>query len=85
MTSTIPAKKLFKTAFYTSVLIGPVTIVPDTIIKSVPVIEFFKEIFLHALFIFFIWTINISLVYLTEKYISKRLPVYTKYLLSYII
>jgi two-component system, LytTR family, sensor kinase len=92
MTSTIPIKKLFKTAFYTSPLIGALVAVPDTVIKatdavinSVLVIELFKGIVLFAVGILFIWALNISLIYLTERINRHKLPVYTRYIISYVI
>ncbi|MBI5217621.1 MAG: histidine kinase [Bacteroidia bacterium] len=92
MFSTIPIKKLFKTALYTSPLIGAIAVAPDTIIKppdavikSVPVIELFTGIALITLFVLFIWALNIALVYFTEKKSRRKLPVYLRYILSYII
>ncbi len=92
MISTIPIKKLFKTALYTSPLIGALAVfpdaiikAPDTIINSVPVIEFSIGIAIITFSILFIWAINIYLVYLTERNIRRKLPVYTRYILSYII
>ncbi|TAL59476.1 MAG: histidine kinase, partial [Bacteroidetes bacterium] len=85
MTSTLPLKKLFKTALYTSPLIGVLGIAPDAIVNPFPIIGFFKGITLATLYILLIWTINISLVYLTEKNDHRKFPLYTRYLLSYII
>ena len=85
MNTSIPLKKLLKTALFTSAVIGALAIAPIAVISPVSITGFFKGIALHTFFIFFIWTINISLLYLTEKYSRRKLPVYTRYILSYII
>lgn len=86
MTSNIPVKKLLKTSLYTSILVGAVlTIAPLATMRSVSVIGFSSGILLHTLFIFFIWLINISLVYLIENYGWRKFSVYLRYILSYII
>jgi len=84
MISTIPIKKLFRTGLYTSPLIGALVVTPDVIFNSESLIEFFKGIVLVTFIVLFIWGINILLVYLTERN-RRKLPVYTRYILSYII
>jgi two-component system, LytTR family, sensor kinase len=85
MSPAIPIKKLFKTAFYTSVLIGALGIAPIAVVHSVPLVGLVTGIAQHTFLIFFIWTVNILIVYLTEKYNHGRFPAYTRYVLSYII
>lgn len=85
MTSNIPIKKLFKTALYTSPLIGALAVSLDVVINSIPVIEFFKGVSLFTIFSLIIWTLNILLVYLTVRNNRQNLHVYTRYILSYII
>ena len=85
MTSTIPTKKLFKIAIFTSILIGVLSIAPHAIMHPVSLAESFKIGFLLTLIIFIIWLINIALVYLTEKYFKNKFSVRTRYILSYII
>jgi len=83
--TTIPIKKLFKTAFYTSLLIGALALAPIAVMHSVSLDGFFKGIAQHTLFILFIWAINILLVFLIEKYSRGDLPAYSRYVFSYII
>ncbi len=85
MTSGIPIKKLFKTALYTSVLIGAIAIASFAFNKSVTLIWFSKGLLFHTLFIFFIWLINISLVYLIESFRFKKFAISARYILSYVI
>ena len=85
MNSTVPTKKLIKTAVTTSVLIGALAIAPHAIFQSVSIIWFFKIGLILSLFIFIIWLINMVLVYLNEKYAKNKFPEHTRYVLSYII
>jgi sensor histidine kinase YesM len=82
MTSGIPLKKLFKTALYTSALIGALAIMPFVLIKSVSATELAMVLVFHALFIFLIWSVNIGLVFLSERKF-KKYPVPLRYFLSY--
>lgn len=85
MNSTVPTKKLIKTAVTTSVLIGALAIAPHAIFQSVSIIWFFKIGLILSLFIFIIWLINMVLVYLNEKYAKNKFTEHTRYVLSYII
>lgn len=85
MASSIPAKKLFKTSLFTSVLIGALAIAPHAIFQSVSVTWFLKIGVVLALFIFIIWSINILLLHAGEKYFKNTSPAYLRYILSYLI
>jgi sensor histidine kinase YesM len=87
MESSVPTKKLFKTAAYSSlILIGVIAIAPHVIsIKSVSIVGFFKGIIFLALFIIFIWLVNILLIFLIEKIGKGKISVLYRYLISYII
>jgi sensor histidine kinase YesM len=85
MTSGIPTKKLFITAIYTSILIGALAIAPHAIFQSVSAIWFLKIGLVLALFIFIIWSINIALLYFTEKYFKNKSSEYARNIISYII
>jgi two-component system, LytTR family, sensor kinase len=85
MQPTIPVKKLFRIAFFTSILMGALGIAPIALAHSASIVEFFRGIIQHTLVIFFIWSVNILIVYLTEKYRTGRFSVYSRYVLSYII
>lgn len=87
MGSGLPIKKILKTALYSSIiLIGILAIAPHVIIlKAFSLSEFFKGLLSLALLIFFIWSINIALVYLAEKYSKARYSGYQRYALSYTI
>lgn len=87
MTRTVPIKKLTKTAIYTSlILIGIVAVAPHAIaIRSVSIAAFFKGVFILTVFVGLIWTLNIGLVFLTERRWEGKRPSYLRYVLSYFI
>lgn len=87
MTTGIPGRKLIKTAFFTTViLIGALAVTPHVLVfKSFSATALLNGIFFLALFIFLIWSINISLIYLTEKRGEEKFPAWKRYMVSYII
>jgi len=54
-------------------------------IKLVLIFGFFNWIIFLSLFIIFIWLVNISFIFLLEKIGKGKIPVFYRYLISYII
>ncbi|SRR6266540_1631202 len=84
MASAIPTKKLFKTAVYTSALIGVLAIAAVATITEFPFAEFLKGMLFHTAFVLLVWVINITLIYLVEKIDWIKSRGYLRYILSYV-
>jgi two-component system, LytTR family, sensor kinase len=87
MKSGIPIKKLYKTAVYTSlILIAVLAITPHTVVfRTFSINGMLNGIIFLSVFVFCIWIINISLIYLSERYEQLKRRTYLRYLLSFIL
>src|SRR4030042_2263268 len=97
MESIIPSKKLFKTALYTSTAIGflvadplfisMLTLTPGILkIESFvnPVLLFFLVVIGRTIIVFGIWSFNIGLIYLINKYANITMRGVIRYMISYV-
>jgi hypothetical protein len=95
MNSIIPAKKLFRIAAYTStaiglITIGPVYLVMTTMVNIKTTYAVLAKILCAAVigisfFIFFIWLINIALLYYSRKKVFLFRKRNLRYLWSYLL
>jgi two-component system LytT family sensor kinase len=85
MLANFPTKKLFRTALYTSPLIAILAITPLSIVRSNPIWGFLDITSVFTIFIFVMWSLNIGLTYLCERYHASNVQRYLRYVLTYLI
>jgi LytS/YehU family sensor histidine kinase len=85
MLANFPTKKLFRTAIYTSPLIAILAITPLSIVRSNPIWGFLDVACVLTIFVFLMWSLNIWLTYLCERYHATNFQRYMRYVLTYVI
>jgi sensor histidine kinase YesM len=85
MKNYLDIKNLFKTAIYTSPLIGILAITPIFIHRAVSISMFPKAVMVITLATLTVWALNIILFYLFENAVSFKYSVVIRYILSYVI
>lgn len=85
MLANFPAKKLFRTALYTSPLIAILAITPLSIVRSNPIWRFLDVTSVLTVFVFVMWSLNIGLTYLCERYHATNSQRYMRYVITYVI